>query len=136
MSYIGTYKLTHWIMPGENSPQRITQEEMEAKDPETRRSCKTLVIYDNGTLNICLGTIPPDVPQEEIEEELKRRPTMKIINGEIFDDRELRKWKEEDGALYIENTNKSGGLGPDPWIKISTDTPGELQYIFCIYTKQ
>lgn len=141
MSYIGTYKLAYIMLPGDNGMEKVSiQQYLEKEsDPDERRRqerdlIKRIVVSDNGTLNPCIASLE-GVPQSEIDKALKADPNFYIDGDALFSKSEAKNWKEENGELFMENNKPNFLFGKDPWVKLSTDTPGEIKYAMYYYTK-
>ncbi|MBQ0049281.1 MAG: hypothetical protein KBT12_03435 [Bacteroidales bacterium] len=132
MSYIGTYKLTH--MKFLNGKQTI-EEIVADMDEEQRRGFlhkmpERIIVREDGTMTTGMR-VPENLTEEMLAEAKKVMPEMEIIDGFLFpnDKASVQNYKVEDGKFYLENTNKSGAYGPEPWLLASTEVEGEISVL-------
>ncbi len=142
MNYTGTYNLAFILLPGENGKEKVSIQEYLDKetDPDERRRSernliKKIIVSDNGTLNPCIASLE-GVPQSEIDKALSADPDFYIEGNCLFSKKEIKPVKEENGELYLENKEPNFLFGKEPWVKLSTGTPGEIKYALYLYEKE
>jgi len=147
MSFLGKWKFASmmsfsdegervWLTPEQLMAQPIEEEDEEVASHEKKERQQmidtVLEVAEDGKM-YALMPIPADVPQEEIDEAVKKYG-IKLRNG--YMEMEAHEWEDRDGVFYYNSGIRGEFLGEetDPWLK-GSDEEGNLMLMFTKYVR-